>query len=286
MTKVNIITFITIFLITSGCGNSDNLKLTTEPSHTKVLGSIVTETTWDFARSPYIVTGDVIVERGVTLTIEPRVEVRFDGFYNLIIKGVLIANGISVDQAITFTSNSFQPEMKNWKGIRIDNANDNKTILRYVKIEYAQTALDVFSSSPQVTDCIIQKNYTGLNGLNMHSTVSYNLVTDNVYGMIFELTEFGEVTNNTITRNEVGIKTRNALKVRHNNLFGNLGYNLVFKYFSQNRPQQVDARYNWWGTTDIKHIEEQIYDKQDESKLGEVLYLPYEMSMITDAGPR
>ena len=252
----------------------------------EILGSITTDTNWDFAHSPYIVTGDFIVERNVTLTIEPRVEVRFDGSYTLIVKGTLIADGKSMEQLITFTSNSILPEMKDWKGIRIDNTNDSKTILRYVKIKYAEVALDVFSSLPQVTDCIIQENDTGLHGFDMHSTVSYNLVTDNVYGMIFEFKEFGEVTNNIITHNEVGIKTRNSLKVRLNNIFDNSGYNLEFKYFSQNRPQNVDARHNWWGTTDVKQLEGRIYDKQDDSKLGEVLYLPYEISMIKDAGPR
>ena len=38
-------------------------------AYTEVSGYIYHDTTWDFARSPYIVTGDVTVRYGHTLTI-------------------------------------------------------------------------------------------------------------------------------------------------------------------------------------------------------------------------
>ena len=55
-------------------------------------GTISTDTTWNLAGSPYVITGTLFVEGtdgadGVTtLTLEPGVEVRFDGRYHLYVR--------------------------------------------------------------------------------------------------------------------------------------------------------------------------------------------------------
>jgi hypothetical protein len=49
--------------------------------------------TWDLAGSPYLVEGDIAVPFGEALTIEPGVEVLFQGWYKLTVNGVLDAVG-------------------------------------------------------------------------------------------------------------------------------------------------------------------------------------------------
>ncbi len=71
---------------------------------TPVSGIIDSDTTWTLAGSPYIITGSVLVMEGATLTIDPEVEVRFDGSYRLQIEGQLIAIG-TASNLIRFTSN-------------------------------------------------------------------------------------------------------------------------------------------------------------------------------------
>lgn len=41
-------------------------------SQTNVSGVISSNTTWTLANSPYIVTGNILLNQNVTLTIEPR----------------------------------------------------------------------------------------------------------------------------------------------------------------------------------------------------------------------
>ncbi|MBL7113629.1 MAG: hypothetical protein ISS19_16950, partial [Bacteroidales bacterium] len=66
----------------------------------EVSGSISDTTTWSY--DTVKVTGDIIVENGVTLTISPGTYVEFQGHYELLIKGNLIAKG-EVNDTIIFT---------------------------------------------------------------------------------------------------------------------------------------------------------------------------------------
>ena len=84
---------------------------------TSVSGVISTDTTWSVANSPYIVTSDVLVQIGVTLTIEPGVIVKFDSGISIIVDGTLVSQGESI-APIQFTSNSITPNIGDWGGIQ------------------------------------------------------------------------------------------------------------------------------------------------------------------------
>ena len=74
-------------------------------AETPVCGHITANITWEKVKSPYIVTCGVIVDSGITLTIEAGVEVRFNTNCSLTIDGTLIARGTSLDP-IVFTHNN------------------------------------------------------------------------------------------------------------------------------------------------------------------------------------
>ena len=46
-------------------------------------------------------------------------------------------------------------------------------------------------------------------------------------------------------------------------------------------PNDVDAAYNWWGTTDPGRIEKYIYDKSEDETLGRVMFKPMMKTMVT-----
>ena len=66
-------------------------------SETNVSGIISLDTTWTKANSPYSLTGPVLVNDTVTLTIEPGVTVNFNGYY-IRVDGTLTARGSSTDK--------------------------------------------------------------------------------------------------------------------------------------------------------------------------------------------
>ncbi len=87
--------------------------------------------TWTAAGSPYIVLGNISVEPKASLTIEPGVEVLFDGPYTLDVNGSISVVGTESD-SIIFSRNDGQTE---WGHISISPGLVG-SILKYCRIEY------------------------------------------------------------------------------------------------------------------------------------------------------
>ena len=83
---------------------------------TLVSGTIGTNTTWTTTASPYVMTGSVTVNQGITLTIQPGVTVKACNTCVLDIWGTLSAVGTSASP-IAFTSSSASPTPGIWAGI-------------------------------------------------------------------------------------------------------------------------------------------------------------------------
>lgn len=111
-------------------------------AQTNVSGGIYVNTTWTKLNSPYIVTGDIVLFPGKVLTLEPGVEVRFTSYYNIEVRGELIAIGTMVD-SITFTSDTSFTKGA-WKGINILNASQAATgSFKYCKMSYSDYGIQM-----------------------------------------------------------------------------------------------------------------------------------------------
>jgi|GEM_PF-798568 len=199
-----------------------------KPLSTDVSGIIATNTTWTLAGNPYIVTSNIRVNSGVTLTVEPGVEVKFDNGKGIQVDGTLIAQGTSTDR-ITFTANQTPPSAGAWQYINFTStsisatfdANDNYvsgSILQYCNILYGgggvPGAVHIQNTSPFISNCQISNNRgTGIyatNPSNLHvsnNTISNNVgiasAYDNTAGGIYILGGSATIVTNIISNNSV-----------------------------------------------------------------------------------
>jgi len=152
------------------------ILLTITPTYlsadTEVSGIINTSTTWTAANSPYIVTGSIMVNQGVELTVEPGVTAKFYEGAALQVAGTLSARGTEAEP-VKFTSNGASPASGDWNGIYLMESSadaafdqdENYTggcILEHCEVRYA--GVDVDDCLPYVKNTIITDAAgTGLN---------------------------------------------------------------------------------------------------------------------------
>jgi parallel beta-helix repeat protein len=156
----------------------------------------------------YRVTGDIIVPTGQTLTIEEGVEVKFDGYYSLIVNGTILANG-SVNNYIKFTSNKTSPTNRDWNQIIINSTKPSKMdycIVEYGKIKndnnigiiHVEGSLDISNSlirNSEQSAISIRKSAK----LNIKNNKIYNCA----YGLSIDTTEKIVVENNEIFNHSI-----------------------------------------------------------------------------------
>jgi hypothetical protein len=128
-----------------------------------VSGRIEEDTIWALDGSPFVLIGQVEVVAGVTLTIDPAVQVRGTAGSSLVVKGALRAVGAQ-EQRIIFTSDSGQQD---WSGIHLTTSAQSSrrpSALRFVTIEKATRGIkwDLTHSGTEFSDNQLDSNRVAL----------------------------------------------------------------------------------------------------------------------------
>jgi hypothetical protein len=161
-----------------------NVPLETASASMAVTGVIGSDTTWSKANSPYVLTGNVLIANGVTLTIEPGASVNFNNYY-IMVNGTLRAVGSGSDR-ITFNgglviftnfSSAWSEEMGS--GCIFENA--------------------VFNNSSITSSASIKVNGNSING--SITTVGSSIVTGNDVTDGVDVSGSCSVTNNVVAKN-------------------------------------------------------------------------------------
>jgi hypothetical protein len=237
--------------------NDNTLTDVTLNSNTAVSVSGNVSGNWTNSNT-YIVNGDITVPSGQTLNIEQGTEIKFDGYYSLIINGTLKAIG-SENNIIKFTSIKTSPTNKDWKGIQINDIN-TMSELKYCIIEYGndknndQTGLIEIKGDVKIENSKIRHSSgVGVRISHNHSgdvTVKNSEIHDCTSGVyssgsgqlivddssIYDISEIGirswpdseytAITNNRISQCLYGINSIGDILINRNIIFDNSFYGL------------------------------------------------------------
>ncbi len=117
-----------------------------------VSGAIITDTTWTAAGSPYVMTGDVVVNNGVTLTLEPGAVVQASvSSTDLVVSsgGILVADADGA-AAITLSGPTASTSNGAWGGIVLDQG--SAATLDNVVIQNARIGIDADDPTDTLLD--------------------------------------------------------------------------------------------------------------------------------------
>ncbi len=229
------------------------LRFGTVQASVEVNGIIDSDTTWRKLDSPFNLTGPILVEKGVTLTVEAGVTVNLNGHY-IRVDGTLSAQGTEFDK-IRFIGGGSEPP--NWSITFTETSTSwseqdgSGCVLEYVVVDSAHTgisiedvapkidnsfisgyyAVDVFEGSPVISNNIIQ----GAIGVHYASpTITGNTIT----GSISAVESLGQtvISENTIVGGDQNTDVP-GIVCSHANVTGNVIYGFV--------SGAIVAEYKW-----------------------------------------
>lgn len=246
--KLLLVPILTLLITSSLASMSSILPLA---KATYVEGTISQNTEWTLVDNPFIVSNNITIADGATLTIEPGVNVRFGGDFQITVNGRIIADG-TANRPITFMYNGLNASTEDWITIQINGTQDSS--LTYCTIEHGSNAVTLEQGSLNLQNNLIISNSNGtvLNGGN--AVIENNEIINNTINGII-ITGDGQATvhNNLISTNTNGIRLTGNLtgstSITQNNITLNSqdGIQLAADAYQDTTIQQNNVSLNGYG---------------------------------------
>jgi len=184
------------------------IKVSVVKAWTPVQGHITRDTLWTVADSPYRLIGDVVVDAGVTLTIEPNVRVEVADACSLIVYGSLYAVG-TANAIIEFTSSRSDPYSGAWKTIAFCGGESESFVVDFASVSFAQHGITVQSyGKATIKNSVFSKcSESGVRSIGQTNLkIQSNNFTALKYGIFSQGNASGvDILQNNINSNNDGI---------------------------------------------------------------------------------
>jgi parallel beta-helix repeat protein len=192
-------------------------------------------------KSPYLVTGALLVKAGAKLTMNAGTVVWFRSL-GLIVKGQLEILGTQ-DDPVRLSSLG----ASSWKGIFLDRSSDNNQI-SYCTISGAEFGFRASKSKVSIQNCQFQDNVWGIVMEESRGEISGSLIRTSAKSGIAARKAQLLVKDSVITENSSGgfLLEDSKAKIEQNNILNNGGWEI--KVLDNKR--KVKAAKNWWGDAD------------------------------------
>jgi TonB family protein len=260
---------------------------------TYLSGNISRDTRWS---GQIYIDGDIVVQRGVTLSIDSGSRIIFKANQDklksgnsvdrveFIVLGKLLAKGKPRNAKIIFTSDASEQRINDWYGIVIKNLND-VSILQHCIIEYGYKGITCYGSSPLIEDCEIRFNYIA--GVSCEVRSSPIIRNSTIFGNDFagincELASLPIIEKCSIMQNTNGVMIfdrsqpdlghsvrGDGLSMGQNRILNNDEYNIY-----NHSTNDIYAQSNIWNMPTERQINQTLYDNKDNSAYGKIVVLP------------
>ncbi|MEY2196041.1 Ig-like domain-containing protein [Neobacillus sp. BF23-41] len=231
--------------------------------------------------SPYVQTGPIVISSGVTLTLEPGVELIGQNGSPISVNGKLIAVGTEQERIIlqdiyvqgsAFNNSTIQIEYA-------DHFHQSKynggflitTIKNNVTLRHNQYRNGSISLSSSILDSIIEHNFfTQKATLNVNNGPGKIIIKNNTFINPLDY----HTPDIKLTSREPDGGNANIF-INENNFFG---YPRLKVDISGYKGILFDGKNNYWGVTDTKRINQGIADYRDKLDISTVSYKPFDNS--------
>jgi len=240
---------------------------------TRVSGVLSHDVTWDEGGSPYLVEGNLSVQKGAVLTIRPGVSVRFqvglDGKGGmLVVRGGLLAEG-EEGRPVKFSQGS---GATGWDGIYFHGSDPKRSTLRRCVVMGGRVTVN--DASPVIEQCSLYGSTYALHVAGKSSpTILGNRITANVVGLVLTGAEASPIVGrNNFYNNDYGIVAKDfgSPRVTANVFSGNRKYNLV-----NQSSKPLPAAWNDFRSADAEAIARTIHDGSKDARFGTVQFRPF-----------
>jgi hypothetical protein len=193
------------------------LRFGTVHASVEVNGIIDSDTTWRKLDSPFNLTGPILVEKGVTLTVEAGVTVNLNGHY-IRVDGTLSARGTEFDK-IRFSGGGSEPP--NWSITFTETSTSwseqdgSGCVLEYVVLDSAHTGISIEDVAPKIDNNFI-RGYYAVDVFGGSPVISNNII-DGAIGVHYASPT---ITGNTITGSISAFESLGQTLILENTIVG------------------------------------------------------------------